>query len=121
MTPHELLSELHRRGVELAADADGGMILFRPAERVTPELRSLLAEHKPALLAMLTAVADPAEREVSEAGAVPFALTPRRTASAVAAWLRAGAPLTTACDPVASGLLLLRLRRQWRRSASGSR
>lgn len=117
VTPVELLNECHRRGVELAAAMDSDMLLFRPADRVTPELRTLLAAHKPALLRLLTADGG----EARDAATVPFALTPRQTADAVAAWFKAGAPLLTTCQPVASGAELLQLRRQWRRSATRRR
>ena len=121
VTPQELMGELHRRGVELAADAAGVMILFRPADRVTPELRAELAAHKPALLALLTAGTAPADGEAAEARGVPFALTSRRTAEAVSAWVLAGAPQAPTADPVATGLALLALRRRWRRSATRRR
>lgn len=46
-----LLQHLRDEGFELAAQ--GNHLRIRPAERVTPELRTELAAHKPALLAAL--------------------------------------------------------------------
>jgi tubulysin polyketide synthase-like protein len=62
MTPDALLAELRARGVELTADGDA--LCYRgPKGSVTPELRALLVEQKPALLRLLTprpTVTDPA-------------------------------------------------------------
>jgi len=51
MTATEILSELHRRGVELIAAGD--RLRFRPKEAVTPELVTTLARHKTEILAAL--------------------------------------------------------------------
>ena len=62
MPPGALLAELRTRGVQLTADGDA--LCYRgPKGSVTPELRALLVEQKPALLRLLTpppAVEDPA-------------------------------------------------------------
>ena len=62
MTADALLTALRTRGVELTAD--GNALCYRgPKGSVTPELRALLVEQKPALLRLLTpppAVRDPA-------------------------------------------------------------
>ena len=52
--PTALFFELRRRGIKL--QAHGGRILFRPVDRMTPELRDQLRENKPALLAMLCSI-----------------------------------------------------------------
>lgn len=48
----DILEACRRRGVELRAD--GGLLRFRPAGRVDPELRNALAAHKPALIRRLS-------------------------------------------------------------------
>ena len=51
MRATDVLAELNRRGVELAADGD--RLKFRPQIAVTPELRAAMAAHKLDLLHLL--------------------------------------------------------------------
>jgi hypothetical protein len=54
MTTLELLEELHNRDIALQC-VDGEIKVNAPKGAVSPELRAALLEHKPALLALLTA------------------------------------------------------------------
>jgi hypothetical protein len=56
---HEILHELHRRGV--AVRRDGDRIRFRPKEAVPAELLERMREHKPALLELVPAEWSPPE------------------------------------------------------------
>ncbi len=58
MAAQDLLTELVRRGVELAVD--GTRLRYRPKDAVPPELRAAIVQHKGELLALL----DDAEAEV---------------------------------------------------------
>ena len=51
MAARDLLVELERRGVELAAD--GERLRYRPRDAVPPELRVAIVTHKQELLALL--------------------------------------------------------------------
>ena len=51
MTASDIVSELHRRGVELVAAGD--RLRFRPREAVSLELLAALARHKDEILAAL--------------------------------------------------------------------
>lgn len=54
MTPAVLLRELERRGVRLTPRPDDRLNVQTPAGALTDELRAALAEHKPALRALLS-------------------------------------------------------------------
>ena len=56
MDPTELLDELGRRGIEIAAHGD--RLRFRPQAAVTPDLRAALLEHKANLIRLLAAPDD---------------------------------------------------------------
>src|SRR3954469_14625727 len=60
MGPTELLTELTRRGVEVAVDGDR-ITRFRLQAAVTPDLRAALIEHKADLIRLL----DPMDDEVA--------------------------------------------------------
>lgn len=53
MTPADILSDLTARGITWRVD-EAGHFRVTPASAITPELRSLLVEHKPALLEFVT-------------------------------------------------------------------
>lgn len=55
MTVRAVLEEAYRRGIELRADPDRNLVLFRPREAVDDQLRAAIREHKPALLEALQA------------------------------------------------------------------
>src|SRR5688572_2786883 len=71
MSPEALLEKARAAGLTLKPD--GQRLRVRPAERLTPELRSVLLEHKSALLAILQSElgdADLAKRITLRGGAV---------------------------------------------------
>lgn len=51
MKPQEILELARRAG--LAMRVNGATLAYRPAERMTPELRELLVAHKPEVIALL--------------------------------------------------------------------
>lgn len=53
MTPAELLSECHGRGIVLAVGPDGGLVVDAPRDGLPPELVDLLRQHKAAVLDLL--------------------------------------------------------------------
>src|SRR4051812_18074274 len=65
MGPTELLTELTRRGVEVAVDGDR-ITRFRPQAAVTPDLRSALIEHKADLIRLLDPMDDQVAWRVEE-------------------------------------------------------
>ena len=69
MTPERFLDDLVRRGVHL--EARGGLLHVRaPKGVLTPELRRLLASHKPALMSLVQ-VGAPRAGAPGDAPAVP--------------------------------------------------
>jgi hypothetical protein len=58
MTAAELLADLTREGFTLLPEEAG--IRVTPASRLTPDVRKIIAEHKPALLALLAESRRPA-------------------------------------------------------------
>jgi TubC N-terminal docking domain len=79
-----LLAALPARGVELAAD--GGRLLYRPREAVTPELAARIAERKTALLAFVCAGGEFTTAELANhaaAGASPSTLMLVRAGNAI--------------------------------------
>jgi hypothetical protein len=80
MAAQDLLAELGRRGVELAAD--GERLRYRPRDAVPPELRVAIVEHKHALLALL---ADEEAEVRWRADAMRTQLTPTGPIPALAA------------------------------------
>jgi len=60
MTPAEVCRTVHAAGLSVRADGDA--LAVKPADRLTPEIRTLLVAHKPALLNWLRQAAnDPAD------------------------------------------------------------
>ena len=51
MSAAQILDALRQSGVEVKVD--GSKLIFRPQEKVTPELRSKMMRYKPALIALL--------------------------------------------------------------------
>jgi hypothetical protein len=56
MTPDVVLDMARDAGLTIRADGDA--LVFRPVERLTPELRAMLVQHKPALLGYLRQAAN---------------------------------------------------------------
>ena len=75
---HELLTELERRGVQLAVDGD--RLRFRPQGAVTPDLRAALIEHKADVIRLLGPHDDVAWRveamrpQLPRSGSIPVLL-----------------------------------------------
>ena len=68
MTPESFLDDLVRRGVHL--EARGGLLHVRaPKGVLTPELRRLLAGHKPSLMDLVQSGASPAGAPAGDAPA----------------------------------------------------
>lgn len=97
----QLLEDLRRRGVTLIADGD--RLRFRPREAVSPELRTLLAEHKAELLTFLK------ENPVSPSTPIPALRQALREWYALTAKGADGDPPT----PEEAQALLSEIRRLW--------
>lgn len=90
MDAHDVLALTTAKG--LAVVVDGADLVLYPAERLTPDLRSLLVAHKAEIIGLLHA---------------PWA-PPAAVAEAVAAWMAAGRPRG---DPALVGANLLALQK----------
>ena len=58
MTPGAIVATLRGRGFQIRA-TERGTVALAPRERITPEVRALVLENKPALLAYLAGAAEP--------------------------------------------------------------
>ena len=87
MTVRDLLAELDRRGVKLAAA--GERLRYRPRDAVSPELRAAIIEHKPELLARV------AEEEAEARSRVDAACDPPSPVYSPAAPSLVGQPVST--------------------------
>lgn len=87
MNPADLVS--HVRGLGVVLRADGELLRFRPAEKVTPALRAQLLAAKPDVLAYLAAETLPMLPEPPRRGRY----VPSRPIPTVCSWC--GEPVTT--------------------------
>jgi hypothetical protein len=93
----EVLAELSRRGVEIAADGD--RLRFRPQSAVTPDLRAALIEHKADLLRLLDSLdeqvawrVDAMRRQIRPGPIIPFLVARRDFVDAPGHCLSCGDP-----------------------------
>ncbi len=98
MGPAQILTELERRGVELALD--GNRLRFRPREAVTPDLRAAMAEHKDDLVRLVAAEdheinwrVDAMRQQATPRGLIPFLVARRNLPDALGRCLSCGEDL----------------------------
>jgi hypothetical protein len=107
----DVLTELERRGVELAVEGD--RLRFRPRDAVPPELRAAMAAHKADLLRLVEAEereigwrAEAMGPQVRPSGPIPFLVARRAVRDAPGACLSCGEPLPAGrrfrCGPCAA-------------------
>jgi hypothetical protein len=107
----ELLAELERRRVQLAADGD--RLCYRPRHLVPPELRAAMAAHKAELLRLLEMEereigwrAEAMRPQVRRSGPIPFLVARRPIRDAPGACLSCGDPMSPdrryRCTPCAA-------------------
>jgi hypothetical protein len=96
----ELLAELERRQVQLAADGD--RLCYRPRHLVPPELRAAMAAHKAEILRLVAADereigwrAEAMRPHVRRTGPIPFLVARRPVRDAPGACLSCGDPIAS--------------------------